>query len=227
MSDDIKKIKPIQTEYNGLKFRSRLEARWAVFFDTAKIKYEYEPEGYEDENGNRYLPDFYLPDYDIYVEVKRDTEEGLNEIINKCEPAIVWGGEIKQILILSTIPGECTDGGEWAFPIMRWEGTQVVWRWLCFWEGHTHKEVFADVVEKCGYSFDVIVREKSIKPFTTKRLNWAKSDSETIRKIGYLLGYRDRCEVKLTVEEEIDEINEMRSLTYHAFEQARKARFEF
>jgi hypothetical protein len=36
-------IKPIETEYGGYKFRSRLEARWAVFFDTAKIKYEYEP----------------------------------------------------------------------------------------------------------------------------------------------------------------------------------------
>ena len=44
-------IKAIETKYNGYKFRSRLEAKWAVFFDNAKIKYEYEPEGYEDENG--------------------------------------------------------------------------------------------------------------------------------------------------------------------------------
>ncbi len=38
-------IKAIDTVYNGYKFRSRLEARWAVFFDAAGIKYEYEPEG--------------------------------------------------------------------------------------------------------------------------------------------------------------------------------------
>ena len=36
-------IKAVQTEYNGYKFRSRLEARWAVFFDTLGIEYEYEP----------------------------------------------------------------------------------------------------------------------------------------------------------------------------------------
>lgn len=26
-------IKSIETEYNGIRFRNRLEARWAVFFD--------------------------------------------------------------------------------------------------------------------------------------------------------------------------------------------------
>lgn len=63
------KIKAIETEYNGYRFRSRLEARWAVFFDNARIKYEYEPEGFELSCG-KYLPDFFLPDFDIYVEIK-------------------------------------------------------------------------------------------------------------------------------------------------------------
>ena len=63
-------IKAIETEYNGYKFRSRLEARWAVFFDALGVKYEYEPEGYKLSNGEQYLPDFYLVDLDIYVEVK-------------------------------------------------------------------------------------------------------------------------------------------------------------
>ena len=40
-------IKPIETVYNGYRFRSRLEARWAVFFDEAEIPYEYEPEGFD------------------------------------------------------------------------------------------------------------------------------------------------------------------------------------
>ena len=39
-------IKAIETYYKGYRFRSRLEARWAVFFDAAGIKYEYEPEGF-------------------------------------------------------------------------------------------------------------------------------------------------------------------------------------
>ncbi len=56
----MEKIRPIQTEYNGYLFRSRLEARWAVFFDACGVEWEYEPEGYELGNGIRYLPDFLL-----------------------------------------------------------------------------------------------------------------------------------------------------------------------
>ena len=63
-------IKAIETKYNGYRFRSRLEARWAVFFDAMGIKYEYEPEGFELGNGCRYLPDFYFPDNDVWVEIK-------------------------------------------------------------------------------------------------------------------------------------------------------------
>ena len=63
-------IKPIETVYNGYRFRSRLEARWAVFFDAAGIRYEYEPQGYKLSDGTCYLPDFYLPDFKAYVEIK-------------------------------------------------------------------------------------------------------------------------------------------------------------
>ena len=62
-------MKPIETIYNGYRFRSRLEARWAVFFDTLGVKYEYEKEGF-DMDGVWYLPDFYLPDYSCWVEIK-------------------------------------------------------------------------------------------------------------------------------------------------------------
>lgn len=51
------KIKAIQTEYKGHKFRSRLEARWAIFFDIIGLVWEYEPDGY-DLDGVWYLPDF-------------------------------------------------------------------------------------------------------------------------------------------------------------------------
>ena len=51
-------IRSIETEYNGYRFRSRLEARWAVFFDALGVDYEYEPEGFELPSGKRYLPDF-------------------------------------------------------------------------------------------------------------------------------------------------------------------------
>ena len=51
-------IKAIQTVYKGYKFRSRLEARWAVFFDSCGYDWEYEPEGFDLGDGVYYLPDF-------------------------------------------------------------------------------------------------------------------------------------------------------------------------
>lgn len=63
-------IKAIPTIYNGQKYRSKLEAEYAKGMDEEGIKFLYEPEGFEFSDGTRYLPDFYLPDYDIFVEVK-------------------------------------------------------------------------------------------------------------------------------------------------------------
>lgn len=128
-------IKPIETEYNGLRFRSRLEARWAVFFDSARIKYIYEQEGYLLDNGVKYLPDFYLPDLDCHVEVKADTPEGRREILDKCFPAIQWGGPIKKILVLSDVPeGRSVDGGYWHHPIIYWHDDSPIWGWWFFFE---------------------------------------------------------------------------------------------
>ena len=91
-------IQAIETEYNGYKFRSRLEARWAVFFDALGIRYEYEKEGYqlsnityENQYGYRtvmpgdvyYLPDFFLPDRDVWIEIKGDkcSDDDMNKAI--------------------------------------------------------------------------------------------------------------------------------------------------
>lgn len=98
-------IKAIETFYKGYKFRSLLEARWAVFFDALEIKWEYELEGfdlteqaqslikeYSDPESEvqhmyrpadidwlknaltrgrlLYLPDFYLPSLNKFIEVK-------------------------------------------------------------------------------------------------------------------------------------------------------------
>lgn len=63
-------IKAIDTRYKGYYFRSRLEARWAVFFDALGLEYQYEPEGFELDNGEWYLPDFFLPHFNSWVEIK-------------------------------------------------------------------------------------------------------------------------------------------------------------
>ena len=51
-------IKAIETVYDGYRFRSKLEATWAVFFNALGVEYEYEPEGFVLPDGSKYLPDF-------------------------------------------------------------------------------------------------------------------------------------------------------------------------
>lgn len=63
-------IKAIETRYKGYRFRSRLEARWAVFFDALKIAWEYEPQGFDLGELGCYLPDFWLPEWGCWAEVK-------------------------------------------------------------------------------------------------------------------------------------------------------------
>lgn len=66
----MKEIKAIETRYGGYNFRSRTEARWAVFFKTMGIQFTYEPEGLILPDGTWYLPDFYLPESDTWFEAK-------------------------------------------------------------------------------------------------------------------------------------------------------------
>lgn len=66
-------IKAIPTEYAGVRFRSRLEAKWAAAFDERDTKWRYEVEGF-DFDGVWYLPDFWLPDKKCFVEVKHAAE---------------------------------------------------------------------------------------------------------------------------------------------------------
>lgn len=102
-------FQPIETFYKNYRFRSRQEARWAVFFDELNVKWEYEVEGFElppyefnkkqfienhirdiqdskesIESLNliadyllsqaskplRFLPDFWLEEFDLWAEVK-------------------------------------------------------------------------------------------------------------------------------------------------------------
>jgi hypothetical protein len=63
-------VRAIETVYRGARFRSRLEARWAVFLDAINWTWRYEAEGFELGAAGRYLPDFHLPVMDTWVEVK-------------------------------------------------------------------------------------------------------------------------------------------------------------
>ena len=68
-------IQAIETRYGGTLFRSRLEARWAAFFDLVGWRWDYEP---VDLKG--WIPDFVIAGAKpIFVEVKPylDPEEPL------------------------------------------------------------------------------------------------------------------------------------------------------
>jgi hypothetical protein len=72
-------IEAKSTTYQRVTFRSRLEARWAVVFDYLEMEWLYEPQRYiidvlngEQHDEHTYLPDFFLPATNTWVEVKGD-----------------------------------------------------------------------------------------------------------------------------------------------------------
>ena len=63
-------LKSLPTLYNGYKFRSLLEAQWSAFFDHLAIEWHHELEGFTlSPFGDRYRPDFYLPELGYWIEV--------------------------------------------------------------------------------------------------------------------------------------------------------------
>lgn len=62
-------VRSIHTVYEGWYFRSRVEARWCVLFETLGIRYEYEPQKWM-LNGLVYLPDFLLTELNTWLEIK-------------------------------------------------------------------------------------------------------------------------------------------------------------
>ena len=90
-------IKAKPTMYNGRQYRSRLEVKWAVFFDLIGWTCEYEP---FDLGG--WSPDFLIKTEpkmaDILVEVKPITE--FNENVAKKMESNTWGRGLSHSLLL-------------------------------------------------------------------------------------------------------------------------------
>lgn len=88
-------IAAIATAYRGFNFRSRLEAKYAVFFDLCKWSWSYEPKDY-----GGWIPDFALGDRAMLVEIKpyfhesewRDAKQKIMD--SGCvEPVILIGAD--------------------------------------------------------------------------------------------------------------------------------------
>jgi hypothetical protein len=90
----------IPTTYRGIRYRSRLEARWAAFFDAIGWQHTYEP-----FDGDGYIPDFLIHgDRRLLIEIKPAASRAEFEApIEKVTKALdrFWGGDI---LILGIDP---------------------------------------------------------------------------------------------------------------------------
>lgn len=108
----------VRQKYNGIQFRSRLEARWAVWFDAMGIPYVYEPEGVcLWGGGGVYLPDYYLPRHHggVYAEVKPD--EFTDEEKKKCR--MLCRMAKRTVVLLDGAPEPI------AYPCYAWENNDV------------------------------------------------------------------------------------------------------
>lgn len=95
----------IETQYKGYRFRSRLEARWAVFLDALGVAWQYETEGFDVGEAGWYLPDFFLPDCSWFLEIKpaanliSDEERAKIRALDNDPPNNAWG-----VIILCGVP---------------------------------------------------------------------------------------------------------------------------
>lgn len=104
-------MKGIITMYRGRRYRSRLEARWAVMFDLLRWRYEYEP---YDLGG--WIPDYALFGVEeILVEIKPYSslkEFDTGKIIGALRGTEKWGKEI--LLLGSTLMATSDTSVVWA-----------------------------------------------------------------------------------------------------------------
>lgn len=88
-------MKAIETKWGGYRFRSRTEARWAIFFTELGLAFDYEKEGY-DLDGEWYLPDFWIPFWNIFIEIKADKPSDTET--NKCQKLALHA--VKQVWLV-------------------------------------------------------------------------------------------------------------------------------
>ena len=86
--------------YNGIKLKGNWEVIVAKWLDKNEIKWEHETKSFDYEwNGIRkYYPDFYLPDFDLFIEVKGyQTERDLHKWESVKNLVVFKLDEIKKI----------------------------------------------------------------------------------------------------------------------------------
>lgn len=102
MDDRRGKAQAVETVYAGVRFRSRIEARYAFLFDELGLRWEYEAEAFElGGKVGRYLPDFWLPDLGYWFEVKPDTGFDPDRLIPILRPSYLLARESQRTVVVS------------------------------------------------------------------------------------------------------------------------------
>ena len=76
-------------EFDGCLFRSTREAQWAIFFNTLDIPYQYREKGIIIK-GEWYIPAFWLPQQDCFIEIYEDQREKAKEIVLQTNKAVYF-----------------------------------------------------------------------------------------------------------------------------------------
>lgn len=101
-------LKPIETRWKGYRFRSRLEARWGVFFEALRLRWEYEPEGFLTDVGP-YLPDFRVENWLVEIKPGPDgtieTAQGIGRAVSQL---IGLAADGRRSMLLIGTPGNGT-----------------------------------------------------------------------------------------------------------------------
>lgn len=132
-------VRALETPVNGILYRSRLEARWALFFSYLRIPFEYEWQGYQLNSGARFLPDFWLPQTTLRGWNHRDAPTGLFVEIKATAEHIrdnedryqEFGSEYPLIVFAGKPPGEgdvsdfLYDGGYEFSPQRGWSDSEL------------------------------------------------------------------------------------------------------
>jgi hypothetical protein len=132
-----------RTLYREVLYRSRIEARWAVFYDTLGIKHKYEPMWAEVDSRRGYVnykPDFEITvphdNYTYYVEIKDDSPT--QEAITK---ACGWARDLGDVIIFFDLkPPKSDTESAWLF---EWSDLDD--------QVHRHTNMWWCECPKCGY----------------------------------------------------------------------------
>lgn len=210
-------MKAIDTIYNGYKFRSRLEARWAVFFDELEIKYKYEVEGFDLGDAGWYLPDFWLPEIEAWIEIKpipkhignADEDKKARALRDETGfPVLICGGAPKENLNRFYGYRQSVDGSE------VYEGYST------FSGNYLHKPmiIVIDYNDTLTMTNKIGIHQKKIKPI--RSMAFSMMDSFPGKRLQELIDMVDEEEVT------IFDISTKNTRTCNAAVKARQARFE-